>query len=66
MAAKKQAPIKINPNNAGKLRAKLGVPAGKNIPVAKLEQAAKSKNPTTRKQANFALNARKFNHPKGK
>lgn len=54
--------IKINPANKGKLHGTLGVPKGKKIPVSKLQQAAKSSNPTTRKRAQFALNARKFNH----
>lgn len=54
--------IKINPANRGKLRAATGTPKGKNIPVAKLRKLAKSPNATTRKRAQFALNARKFKH----
>lgn len=54
--------IKINPANRGKLRAAAGVKKGKNIPVATLQKMKNSSNPTTRKRANFALNARKFNH----
>ncbi len=34
---------------------------GQKIPVAKLRKLKRSKNPTTRKRANFALNARKWN-----
>lgn len=54
--------ININPANKGKLRATAGTAKGKNIPAAKLEQLANSKNPTTRKRAQFAINAKKFNH----
>lgn len=66
MAAKKPAPIKINPNNAGKLRATAGVKAGQKIPVATLQKLANSKNPVTAKRAQFALNARSFTHAKKK
>ena len=59
MVAKKSG-IQINPANAGKLRATAGVKKGAKIPVAKLEQLKNSTNPTTRKRANFALNARKW------
>jgi hypothetical protein len=64
MAAKKPggSGIKINPANKGKLHAALGVPQGQKIPAAKLAAAKKSKNPAVRKEANFAVNARKFKH----
>lgn len=65
MASKKNSGgsgIHINPSNKGKLHKALGVPAGEKIPVRDLEKAAHSTNPTTRKRAQFALNARKFNH----
>jgi hypothetical protein len=55
-------PIHINPAHAGRLHRKLFVPKGHKIPVAKLEAAKNSPNPATRKQANFALNARGWNH----
>lgn len=54
----------INPANKGALRKKLGVKKGKDIPVAKLEKAEKSKNPTTRKQANLAMTLRKIRKKK--
>lgn len=38
----------------GALRKSLGVKEGNNIPAAKLENAAQSKNPTTRKRAVLA------------
>ena len=52
--------IKINPANRGKLRATAGTKKGKKIPLSTLRRLAKSKNATTRKRANFAINARKF------
>jgi hypothetical protein len=66
MAAKKAAkggnPIHINPANKGKLRASLGAKKGQPIPASKLAAAAKSSNPTERKRAQFAINAKKFKH----
>lgn len=38
----------------GALHKKLGVPEGEKIPAKKLAKAAKSKNPTTRKQVALA------------
>lgn len=52
--------IKIKKSNQGKLRKSAGTKKGKKIPVSKLQQMKRSKNPTTRKRANFALNARKW------
>jgi oligoendopeptidase F len=52
--------IKIKASNQGKLRKAAGAKKGSKIPVQKLQQMAKSKNPTTRKRAQFALNARKW------
>lgn len=60
--AKKKSGISIKKSNAGKLRKAAGVKKGNKIPVAKLDKLAKSKNPTTRKRAIFAKNARKFKH----
>lgn len=59
MAAKKSG-ISIKKSNAGKLRKSTGTKKGKTIPVAKLNKLAKSKNPTTKKRAVFALNAKKW------
>jgi oligoendopeptidase F len=66
MAMKKsgKSAIKINPANKGKLRAAAGVKKGQPIPVTKLKALTKSKNPTTRARAQFALNARSFSHRK--
>ncbi len=44
----------------GALRKKLGVKEGKKIPASKLEKAAHSKNPTTRKQAVLAETLKKI------
>jgi oligoendopeptidase F len=57
---KKKSGIKIKKANRGKLRKTAKAKKGQKIPVSKLRAMKKSKNPTTRKRANFALNARKF------
>jgi hypothetical protein len=54
--------IHIKPSRKGLLHKKLGVPTGKPIPAAKLAAAKKSKSPSLRKEANFAINAKKFKH----
>lgn len=61
MAAKKKSGISIKPSNQGKLRKATKTKKGKTIPVSRLQKLKKSKNPTTRKRATFALNARKWN-----
>ena len=53
-------PIKIKASNQGKLRKSTGTKKGAKIPVKTLQKLKKSKNPTTRKRATFALNARKW------
>ena len=45
----------------GALRKKLKVKKGEKIPASKLNKAAKSKNPTTRRQANLAKTFKKIN-----
>jgi len=52
--------IHIRKKNRGKLRKKAGAKKGQRISRKKLEQMKRGKNPTTRKRANFALNARKW------
>ena len=49
-------------NNKGKLHRTLEVAPGQKIPAAKLEKAEHSRNPTTRKEAQLAENAKHFNH----
>jgi oligoendopeptidase F len=56
----KRKPIRIKKSRAGRLRKTAGAKKGAKIPVSKLRKLAKSKNPTTRKRAQFALNARKW------
>ena len=46
----------------GALHKELGVPQGKKIPEAKLQKALHSKNSLTRKRAQFAENAKHWNH----
>lgn len=58
--ARKKSGINIKKANRGKLRKTAGTKKGSKIPVSKLQQMKKSKNPKTRKRANFALNARKW------
>jgi len=48
--------------NKGSLRKTLGVKKGEDIPAAKLEKAAKSKNPTTKKKAILAETLKSFKH----
>lgn len=52
--------IYIKKANRGKLRRATKTKKGKKIPVSTLRRLKRSKNPTTRKRANFALNARKW------
>lgn len=54
--------IKIKPSHKGKLHRALGVPMDQPIPVRKIEKAVHSKSPALRKEAQFALNSRKFKH----
>lgn len=53
--------IKIKKSNQGKLRKSAGVKKGKKIPTSTLKSMKNSKNPTTRKRATFALNAKGWN-----
>lgn len=62
----KRKKIHIKKSNRGKLRKAAGTKKSGKIPVKKLRSMKKSKNPKTRKRANFALNARKWNKGKKK
>jgi hypothetical protein len=55
-------PIRIKPQNRGKLHKALGVPQGDKIPPGKLQHALNSASASTRKQAQFAENARHWVH----
>lgn len=46
--------------NKGKLRSKLGVKEGQDIPIKKLDKAAHSKNSTLKKEAVLAKTFRKY------
>lgn len=50
--------IKIKRKNRGKMRRTAGAKPGQKISKARLRKLKKSKNPTTRKRATFALNVR--------
>jgi hypothetical protein len=57
---RRRKPIRIKKSNRGKLRKSAGVKRNQKIPVSKLRQMKRSKNPKTRRRATFALNARKW------
>ena len=60
---KKGRPIKpLNPKEKGSLHKALHVPEGKKIPASALEKAKHSKSAAIRKKANFAINAKKWEH----
>lgn len=66
-SSKPPSGIKINPANQGKMRKTAGAKSGQKIPVERLRKLKNSKNPMTRKRANFALNAKtKFGKGKKK
>jgi len=58
--ARRRKPIRIKKSNRGKLRKSAKAKKGKKIPISKLRSMKRSKNPKTRKRANFALNARRW------
>lgn len=54
--------ININPAHKGRLHRDLGVPEGQPIPADKLQQALNSPDPKVRARAQFAKNAKSFDH----
>lgn len=52
---------KIEIKRPGALHKKAGVPKGEKIPTKTIKKLEKSSNPLTRKQAQFADNASKWN-----
>lgn len=54
--------IKIKPSHKGLLHRRLNIPEGKPIPLNTLLRAKHAKSAEERKEANFAVNARKFKH----
>ena len=55
--------IRIRPAVRGKLHRRLGVPEGQPIPQRKLRAALECDDPSLRHEANFARNAKRWNHP---
>lgn len=54
--------IKIK--HPGRLHKRLGIPEGQKIPAERLTSALHSDDPSLRKEANFARNAKKWHHKK--
>lgn len=52
--------IEIKPSRRGLLHKKLGIAQGSKIPLARLLKAKNSGSSAMRKEANFAINARKW------
>jgi len=65
-AFKSKEKYTIDIKHPGKLHDRLGIPEGTKIPLEKLHEAANSKEASLRKEAQFALNARKFKQPSEK
>lgn len=61
---KRKSGIHIKKSHRGRLRSKAGTKKGKKIPVSTLRRMKRSKSAATRKQATFALNARKWGKKK--
>ena len=59
-----QNKIKIKPSHKGLLHKKTGTPAGQPIPEGTLLHALHSKSTKLRKEAQFAENAKHWNHSK--
>jgi len=55
--------IEIKKSHEGLLHKRLHVPEGQPIPEAKIKRAEHSNDPSLRKEAQFADNAKKFHHP---
>lgn len=55
-------PIRIKPENRGKLREQLGTKPGKKISNRALNKAKKNASPAEQKRITFAQNAKKWNH----
>ncbi len=54
--------IQIKKSHRGRLHERLNIPAGQTIPLSRLVGAKHSSDPAERKQATFAINARKWSH----
>lgn len=58
----KIAAIAIKPSHVGLLHKKLGVPSDTAIPEASIQKAKQSKDPSLRREATFAENAKHWKH----
>lgn len=58
MARRRRSGIRINRANKGKMRKTAGAKRGQKIPINTLRRLKRSRNPTTRRRATFALNVR--------
>jgi len=54
--------IEIKPSHKGLLHKNLGVPQGQKLSAHELNVAANSHDPKVRERANFAIQAKKWNH----
>lgn len=54
--------INLNPAHKGRLHSTLKVPQGQPIPAGKLTKALDAKSPAVRKEAQFAENAKGWDH----
>jgi hypothetical protein len=54
--------IHIKPSHKGRFARDVGKKPGEKITGADIQKGLNSKNPAERKRANFARNARKWNH----
>ena len=54
--------MSIHIKHPGLLHSKLHIPQGQKIPASRLQSAAHSSSPALRKEADFAINAKHFNH----
>jgi len=58
--------MSINIKHPGRLHERLHIPQGQPIPESRLEEAENSSDPSLRKEAQFAENAKHFKHKRGK
>jgi len=61
---KRKGGIHIKPSHEGKLHEAAGVGKDKKIPLAKEEELKEHGTPAEKKEATFAINARKWHHGK--
>jgi hypothetical protein len=62
MKKKTGNPPSIKPSHKGRLHRKLHVPMGQKIPAGKLQEALNSSSQEEREEAQYAQNAKQWNH----